>query len=135
MQVYGANAANLARTATPARRPGGTGFAVPSGESRATNAPVAAQTFGGIDALLALQGIEDPGERRRRAVKRGRSALDALEELKLGLLSGTLDPATLTRLEATAADLQGSSGDPHLDTVMAEIGLRVAVELAKAGIG
>ena len=32
---------------------------------------VALRTLGGIDALIALQGIEDPAERRRRAVKHG----------------------------------------------------------------
>ena len=69
------------------------------------------RTLGGIDALIALQGIEDPLERRRRAVKHGRRALDALDELKLGLLSGTLDQATMLRLKAVAADLKEGSGD------------------------
>jgi len=32
--------------------------------------------------------VEDPLERRKRAVKRGRLALDALDELKIGLLGG-----------------------------------------------
>jgi hypothetical protein len=41
------------------------------------------RTRGGINALIALQGVEDPGERRRRAIERGRRALDALDELKL----------------------------------------------------
>jgi hypothetical protein len=36
------------------------------------------------DALIALQGVEGPVERRRRAVKHGRRELDALEALKLG---------------------------------------------------
>jgi len=36
----------------------------------------------GIDTLIALQDIEDPTERRRRAVKHGRQAPDALDELK-----------------------------------------------------
>ena len=92
------------------------------------------RTVGGIDALIALQGIEDPVERRRRAVKHGRRALDALDELKLGLLSGTFEPAALLRLKAVAADLQDGSGDEKLDQVLSEIELRVAVELAKAGI-
>jgi len=61
---------------------------------------------GGIDALIALQGIEDPLERRRRAVKHGRRALDALDELKLALLSGILEPSALLRLKAVAADLR-----------------------------
>jgi len=92
------------------------------------------RTLGGIDALIALQGIEDPTERRRRAVKHGRRALDALDELKLGLLSGSLDQGTLLRLKAVAGDLKDSSGDDRLDQVLREIDLRVAVELAKAGI-
>ncbi len=100
----------------------------------AQSAAVALRTLGGIDALIALQGVEDPVERRRRAVKHGRRALDALDELKFGLLAGTLDQATLLRLKSAAADLSDGSGDERLDHVLAEIDLRVAVELAKAGI-
>ena len=92
------------------------------------------RTVGGIDALIALQGVEDPVERRRRAVKHGRQALDALDALKLGLLAGTLEPAALLRLKAAAADLKDGSGDEKLDQVLAEIELRIAVELAKAGV-
>ena len=91
-------------------------------------------TLGGIDALIALQGIENAGERRRRAVGHGALALDALDELKLGLLSGTLDRVTLRRLKAVAADLKDGSGDEQLDQVLSEIDLRIAVELAKAGV-
>jgi hypothetical protein len=95
---------------------------------------VSLRTVGGIDALIALQGIEDPLERRRRAVKHGRRALDALDELKLALLAGTLESSVLLRLKAVAADLKDGSGDEKLDQVLSEIELRVAVELAKAGI-
>ena len=89
---------------------------------------------GGIDALIALQGIEDPVERRHRAVKHGRRALDALDELEIGPLAGNLDQGTLLRLKAVAADLKDGSGDQGLDQVLSEIDLRVAVELAKAGM-
>jgi hypothetical protein len=92
------------------------------------------RNIGGIDTLLALQGVDEPGERRRKAVKRGRSALDALDALKLGLLSGTLDTAALARLKSVAAGLADSTGDAQLDTVLAEIQLRVEVELAKTGM-
>jgi hypothetical protein len=84
--------------------------------------------------LIALQGVEDPTERRKRAVAKGRNALDVLEKLKLGLLDGGLDPSTLARLKLAAEGLTDESGDPGLDQVMGEIDLRVAVELAKAGI-
>jgi hypothetical protein len=89
------------------------------------------RTIGGIDALLALQGQADPSERRRRAVKRGRLALDALDELKAEVLAGTLGASTLMRLKAAGTDLRAASGDAGLDAVLAEIDLRLAVEIAK----
>ena len=87
-----------------------------------------------LDALIALQGIEeDPTERRKRSFSRGKGALDVLDDLKLKLLSGNLDKATVLRLRDAAANLKSSSGDPGLDAVLSEIELRVEVELAKAG--
>ena len=83
--------------------------------------------------MLALQGIEDPVERRKRSVQRGKGALDVLDDLKIGLLSGNLDASTVSRLRDAAANLKSCSGDPGLDTVLSEIELRVEVELAKAG--
>ncbi|MFZ0607686.1 MAG: flagellar assembly protein FliX [Xanthobacteraceae bacterium] len=135
MRVDGTSRAGLAgASAAPRRLPGG-GFSLSQAEAPpAQNAAVALRTVGGIDALLALQGVEDPTERRRRAVKHGRRALDALDELKLGLLAGTLDQATMLRLKSVTSDLQDGSGDGRLDQVLAEIDLRVAVELAKAGL-
>jgi hypothetical protein len=110
-------------------------FSVSEGESAQPQAAtVALRTLGGIDALIALQGVEDPLERRRRVVKHGHRALDALDEVKIGLLSGSLDQATMLRLKSIAADLKEGSGDARLDSVLAEIDLRVEVELAKAGI-
>jgi hypothetical protein len=135
MRVYAPNGTAVTTAPTVLRRtPGGT-FAPSDAEApHAQSAAVALRTLGGIDALIALQGIEEPAERRRRAVKHGRRALDALDELKLGLLAGTLDQGTLLRLKSVAADLKDGSGDERLDTVLAEIDLRVEVELAKAGI-
>jgi hypothetical protein len=83
--------------------------------------------------LLALQGVEDSTERRKRSVARGRNALDLLDDLKIGLLSGSLDSSMASRLRAITADLKSTSGDPGLDQVLSEIDLRVEVELAKAG--
>jgi Class II flagellar assembly regulator len=136
MRVTGPNGTALASAPATARRaPGGGPFTLSEAAAPQASAPaVALRTVGGIDALIALQGIEDPVERRRRAVKHGRRALDALDELKLGLLSGMLEPAALLRLKAVASDLKDGSGDEQLDQVLGEIELRVAVELAKAGI-
>jgi class II flagellar assembly regulator FliX len=135
MRVYGPNGTTVAAAPPPARRTTSGTFALTDAEPpQAQSAALALRTLGGIDALIALQGIEEPAERRRRAVKQGRRALDALDELKLGLLAGSLDQGTLLRLKSLATDLKDGSGDEKLDSVMAEIDLRVAVELAKAGM-
>jgi Class II flagellar assembly regulator len=135
MRVYGPNGTAFATAPLVARRPASGSFSVAGGTaSQPQTAAVALRTLGGIDALIALQGIEDPTERRRRVIKHGRRALDALDEVKLGLLAGTLDQATMLRLKSVAADLKEGSGDTRLDSVLAEIDLRVEVELAKAGM-
>ena len=87
-----------------------------------------------VDALMALQGVEDPRERKKRAVAKGRKALDVLDTLKLTLLDGSIDAPMLARLKVAAEGLGEQTGDPGLDMVMGEIDLRVAVELAKAGV-
>ncbi|HWX84361.1 MAG TPA: flagellar assembly protein FliX [Xanthobacteraceae bacterium] len=135
MRVYGPNGTAAATAPPVARRAASGSFALSESEpTPAQSAAVALRTLGGIDALIALQGIEEPAERRRRAVKHGRRALDALDELKLGLLAGTVEQGTLLRLKSLAADFKDGSGDEKLDSVLAEIDLRVAVELAKAGM-
>ncbi len=132
MRVGGLATATAARAPGSARRPGPGTFTLSEGSaSRAGSAAAGLRSIGGIDALIALQGLEDATERRKRAVRRGRVALDALDELKLGLLAGTLSPATLNRLRASAAFLKDSSGEDALDGVLREIELRVEVEIAK----
>jgi hypothetical protein len=130
MRIYGSNASAKVANAPAARRTASGGFTVDEGEAPKTAAPAAAlRTIGGIDALIALQG--DPVERRRRAVKRGKVALDALEELKLEVLGGLPNSSTLQRLKSATAELGDRSGDERLDQVLAEIELRLEVEIAK----
>ncbi|MGC2810269.1 MAG: flagellar assembly protein FliX [Bradyrhizobium sp.] len=135
MRIYGPNGTTLGSPAASARRTSTTGFALPDDaasipESRGPSAPKAAAS---IDALLAMQGVEDPLERRKRSVQRGKGALDVLDDLKIGLLAGNLHASTVSRLRDAAANLKSTSGDPGLDAVLSEIELRVEVELAKAG--
>jgi hypothetical protein len=134
MRIYGPNGTTIGSATGNARRTGSTSFSLPDAAAAPeTRAAVAPKSAGNIDALMALQGIEDPTERRKRSVQRGRGALDVLDDLKIGLLSGNFDTSTVSRLRAAAANLKSSSGDPGLDAVLSEIELRVEVELAKAG--
>ena len=62
-----------------------------------------------MDALLALQEVDGPLERRRRAVRRGGRLLDALDAVKLALLgdgehSVSLDKVIST-MKRTGADM------------------------------
>jgi hypothetical protein len=132
MRISATSTNTIARDAPAARRAGTGVFSLSDGANATTRAAAGhLQSIGGIDVLVALQGVEDPTQRRRRAARGGRAALDALDALKLGLLSGALDQAALNRLKAVAAELTTESGDPRLDSVLAEIDLRLQVEIAK----
>jgi Class II flagellar assembly regulator len=132
MRIAAPNATTRTTAGSAARRTTGSGFTVSEeSETHSTGPTGGPRMVGGIDALLALQGVEDPLERRKRAVKRGRVALDALDELKIGLLGGAFSTATLARLQEAAAHLKVGSGNAELDAVLGEIELRVEVEIAK----
>jgi hypothetical protein len=133
MRIYGPNqtGSTLGTSATRKTGPAG-GFSLGgSSESAKASSAAAASGVGGLDSLLALQGIEDAGERRKRFARRGKTALDLLDELKAELLAADLRRETLNRLQGTLAELTERSGTPGLDEVLGEIELRVAVEIAK----
>jgi hypothetical protein len=130
MRIVGPNASPPVAASSAPRRASSGGFSIAEQQAPTTPAPVASlRTVGGIDALIALQGQDAPAE--RRAVKRGRVALDVLDELKTEVLAGTLGPSTLMRLRSAGTDLRDATGDAGLDAVLAEIDLRLAVEVAK----
>jgi hypothetical protein len=133
MRIYAPNQTN-GTAATPAPRKAGPAgsFTLDSSTGTAkSQATAAAAGVGGLDSLLALQGVEDASERRKRFARRGKSALDLLDELKAELLAADLRRDTLNRLQGKLAELTEKSGTPGLDEVLGEIELRVAVELAK----
>jgi hypothetical protein len=134
MRINGTNGAAAAKAPASAQRTAGGGFSVSEqADARQPAAAGSLRTISTLDALLALQGIEDFTVRKKRAVAKGRNALDALDSLKAGLLGGTLDGATLARLKVAADGLTEETGDAHLDELMRQIDLRLAVELAKTG--
>lgn len=129
---------NTARTSTlnargVAGRSGAGGFfiAEEAGPGKvATAQPVAHAT--GIDALLALQSVEDPLLAKRRAVRRGHSLLDALEAIKADLLLGRVSEGRLNQLMALIGQAR-ERNLPELDPILDDIELRARVELAKFG--
>jgi len=119
-----------------ARTSGSGGFRISdpaAAESRRPAAP--ALSAPGLDALLALQAEEEtPRQRRRRAMRRGRGLLDALDDLKLALIDGRADPRALAGLAQSLAERRGETGDAGLDETLSAIEVRAHVELAKRGL-
>jgi hypothetical protein len=136
MKVSGPAGPSAAGGARPTRPQG----AVPDFEPIST--PAAGGTSGvssasgvarvsSLDALIALQEVGGPLERRRRAVRRAGNLLDALEDLKLDLLDGGLSPAALAKLTGAVREQRALTDDPRLETVLDEIETRAMVEIAK----
>ncbi len=135
MRIYGPNGTALAAAPKQTRRAASGGFTVSEEEAPHTSSGAPPlRSISTLDALIALQGVDDPRERKKRAVAKGRNALDVLDSLKVGLIDGSVDGSTISRLKVAAEGLNEASGDSGLDTVLDEINLRVAVELAKAGV-
>ena len=115
------------------------GFA-PGGAATVRSAG-AAQPSGGVagvgalDALIALQAVDDPLTRRRRAVGRAGRMLDLLDAVKLSLLGDPGDAGALGRLAQAVREERAGTDDPELETVLDEIETRAAVELAKREAG
>lgn len=136
MKVNNTSGAGAATGTGKARAAGGgQGFQLPN-ISGASAAPAAATVSSlspviNVGALLALQDVGGPTERKRRAVKRAAAMLDALDEMKLSLLSGEPTLDSLGRLQQAIKDQREDTEDPKLEAILNEIETRAAVELAK----
>lgn len=106
-------------------------FAAALQEEPPTPATTAPPKLNPLDALLSIQELPDALAGRRRAVQRGSSLLDRLEELRLGLLAGVVPRERLQQLAELAQSARDGVDDPRLADLLDEIDLRVAVELAK----
>lgn len=98
---------------------------------RAANVSATAPAAG-IEALLALQAVEDPLFAKKKAVRRGTRLLDALESIRTDLIVGSISEGRLNLLMALVSQARERS-EPGLDSLLDDIELRARVELAKFG--
>lgn len=91
----------------------------------------------GIDALLLVQAVDDSTERqaRKRLIRRGEDILDKLEEIRHGLLLGTVPKEKLAELAQMVRESREACQDPRLAALLDEIELRAEVEIAKLSRG
>jgi len=94
---------------------------------------VASAPIASIDAVIALQTVDDPAGRKAKAVERGTRILDDLDDLKIALLDGRISAEQLNRIVSQMSARREQSGDHRLEDVLDGIDLRVQVELAKLG--
>ena len=85
---------------------------------------------GNISTLLAVQ--ENLGEQQKAsAIDRGFDTLDALDALKIDVLSGNVSRQKLVNLSALVEKQRSNLSDPRLMNLLDHIELRARVELAK----
>lgn len=87
-----------------------------------------------VDSILAIQEADDATSGRSRGLKArkwGEDILDRLEDIRTGLLLGTIPKDRLERLAALIRERKNHSVDPRLKAILDDIELRAEVELAK----
>lgn len=118
-----------------AARPAAGGFSLPAaGAAVEAHAPSMAASVGGIasvQALIALQEMGGPLERRKKAMDRGTRLLDVLDQIKVALLDGDLDSGALDRLSRAIREERAKTEEPGLEDLLDQIETRAAVEQAK----
>ena len=134
MKVSGTSGVGSAGGPRQARPAGGEGFrlSTPAASGPGQAAPTTGVAgVSSVDALLALQDVGGPLERRRRAVNRAGRILDVLDDVKIALLDGELGSNDLQRLQQAIREAREHTDDAGLEGVLDEIETRAAVELAK----
>ena len=84
-----------------------------------------------VDALLPLQEVADATSEQSRAVRHGHDLLDHLDDIRIGLLTGSIPRAKLQRLLNMVEARRDQVVDPRIAATLDEIELRAKVELAK----
>jgi hypothetical protein len=135
MKISGPERTGQAAAPSKGPKQAAPGFSISESEEGAEAAATGqAHGVGGVssvDALIALQEVEGPLERRRKAVRRAGRILDVLDDMRICLLDGRADPAAAQRLAAAVREERAMIEDPGLSGVLDEIETRARVELAK----
>ena len=82
-------------------------------------------------AIIGLQEVDWQEQNRKENMARGHHVLDMLEAIRNGLLIGKISIAQLQKLQSTLAQKKDAIEDPKLASIIQEIEVRAAVELAK----
>lgn len=128
------NTTSKARRSGAAKSAGGSSFSQHlSTPASGGDAPSVAGvgSVGSVDALLSVQEVGDALDSNGKARQRADDILDQLDELRHGLLMGTLNRRQLESLARMVRARRDTVTDPHLAEILDQIELRAEIELAK----
>jgi hypothetical protein len=90
-------------------------------------------SIGTMESILAAQEIPNTldGHSKDALVHYGDQLLSQLDEIKLAILNGAIPKNKLTNLAQILRQNRQVCDDPHLNSIIDEVELRVEVEVAK----
>lgn len=115
-----------------AAKAGGSGFSelISSGDAEEAS-PAGTASVSSASQLFFLQEVDNEDQHKKEAVSQGFDALKYLDNIRNGLLLGTLSRGTIMGLDSLLQKFKKNFSDPHLTQVIEEIELRARVEIAK----
>jgi hypothetical protein len=139
MRVTGPGAASQAgatkKKGKSQKADGSFGGLLSAGEASAAQGAAGASSLlpvAPIDSLLAVQMVDEHTP-KKQAIDRGNRLLDYLDELRHDLLVGHVTAETANKLIKEIKDSRAAITDPELVSLIDDIELRAAVEMAKLG--
>jgi Class II flagellar assembly regulator len=132
--VKGVTASGIGGPAPPTRdsaKPVDTAFSVTDAAApHIQNARLSTISAIGMESMLALQAVDEAGERDRRTRKRAGAMIAKLTELQRAMLARQDPSATLQALTGLAAD-GPETDDPGLAAILRSVALRCRIEIAR----
>ena len=119
------------RRAGKSGKAGGSDFSRLLDEVGETGPAVGSGGVQSVDSALSVQEVGDRKGNARRARERADLLLDRLEDIRHGLLAGSIPRDRLQELATAVRRQRESIDDPRLTEILDEIELRARVELAK----
>lgn len=134
MKITGTRPLNAAptRASQHAAAKKGSDFSAQLAEEPSAASTVSSTTpLSAVDGILAVQEVPTATDGRSRGIKRGYSILDHLDEIRLGLLAGSIPRQRLLEMGREIKEARDTVIEPQLSSILDDIELRAAVELAK----
>lgn len=109
------------------------GSMVSAGSAEESDTASATQSIAAVDALLAVQEVEDPTARaaKKKMRARGEQILEELDNIRVSLLTGEVTVGDVIDVADMVASHREKIMDPQLTAILDEIDLRAQVEIAK----